>query len=344
MQFAGLLDGCLAAIVDVVLVLDDLGTDETALKVGVDDTGTLRSLAAAAVGPCAHLLGACGEEGLEVEQSIGRLDDAVHTALLQADLGQEHLTLFIILQFGNLALGLGCYNQDLRILVLDSLTHCVHIGITGHGTLVVHVADVEYRLVGQQEQLMGNFLLVLIDQLHGAGTAALLQGVLVAFQHLILRLGLAVATGLGLLLDAVDAALDGFQVTQLQFQVDDFLVAHGVDGAVHVGHVVVIKASQHVDDGVGLADVAQELVAQALAAAGALDQAGDVDNLDRGGHDARGIHQFGEFVQSLIGHGDDAHVGLDGAERKVGRLRLGIRQAVEQGGFAHVGQPHDSTL
>ena len=331
MQLAGLLDGGLAAIVDVVLVLDDLGTDETALKVGVDDTGTLRGLAAAAIGPCAHLLGACGEEGLEVEQSIGRLDDAVHTAFLQADLGQEHLALFVILQFGNLTLGLGSDNQDLRILVLDSLTHCVHIGIAGHGTLVVHVADVEYRLVGQQEQLMGNFLLVLIDQLYGAGTAALLQSVLVAFQHLILRLGLAVATSLGLLLDTVDAALDGLQVTQLQLQVDDLLVANGIDGAVNMGHIIVIEASQHMDNGVSLTDVSQELVAQALATAGTLDQTSDINDFDRRGHDARRIHQLGELVETLVGNGDNAHIGLDGAEREVGRLRLGIRQAIKQG-------------
>ena len=178
---------------------------------------------------------------------------------------------------------------------------------------------------------MGNFLLVLIDQLHGAGTAALLQSVLVAFQHLILRLGLAVATGLGLLLDAVDAALDGLQVAQLQLQVDDFLVANGIDGAVNMGHIIVIEATQHMDNGVSLTDVSQELVAQALATAGTLDQTGDINDFDRRGHDARGIHQLGELVETLVGNGDNAHIGLDGAEREVGRLRLGIRQAIKQG-------------
>ena len=111
-----------------------------------------------------------------------------------------------------------------------------------------------------------------------------------------------------------------------------------------MGHVVVVKASQHVDDGIGLTDVTQELVSQTLAPAGALDQARDVDDLDRGGHDACGVDEFGKFVESLVGHRDDADVRLDGAEREVCRLCFGIRQAVEQGGFAHIGQPHDTTL
>ena len=45
--------------------------------------------------------------------------------------------------------------------------------------------------------------------------------------------------------------------------------------------VVVLEAAHHVRDGVGLADVREELVAEALALRGAGDQAGDVDELDR---------------------------------------------------------------
>ena len=50
-HLAGLADGGLGAVVDVVVVLDDLGADETLLEVGVDDTGTLRGLPAFLVGP-----------------------------------------------------------------------------------------------------------------------------------------------------------------------------------------------------------------------------------------------------------------------------------------------------
>ncbi len=49
---------------------------------------------------------------------------------------------------------------------------------------------------------------------------------------------------------------------------------------------MVVEAAHDVDDGVGLADVGQELVAQAFALGGAGDQAGDVDELDDGRLDA----------------------------------------------------------
>ncbi len=329
---------------DVVVILDDFGTDKATLKVGMDHSGTLRSLAATAVGPRAHLLGTCGKEGLEIKQGVGGLDDTVHTALFKPDFLEEHLALLIVVELGYLALGLCCDHQDLGVLVLDGFTHGVNIGVAVHGALVIHVADIEHRFVGEQEQLMGYLFLVLVDQFNGACAMALLQGFLVTLQDLILHLGLTVATGLGLLLDAVDAALDGLQVAQLQLQVNDFLVTNRINGTIDMGHVLVIKATQHMDDGVGLTDVSQEFVSQSLTTARTLDQTRNVHDLDGRGHDTCRVHQLGQLIQALIGHGDHAHIGLDGAERKVCRLRLGIRQAVKQGRFAHVGQPHYSTL
>jgi hypothetical protein len=63
-----------------------------------------------------------------------------------------------------------------------------------------------------------------------------------------------------------------------------------------VDDVVVLEAAHHVGDGVGLADVGQELVAQALALAGAGDQAGDVDELHGRGDLALGLHDFRDLV------------------------------------------------
>ena len=56
----------------------------------------------------------------------------------------------------------------------------------------------------------------------------------------------------------------------------------------HVDHVVVLEAAHHVDDGVGLADVGQKLVAQAFALAGTGHQTGDIDKLDDSRNDALG--------------------------------------------------------
>ena len=53
-----------------------------------------------------------------------------------------------------------------------------------------------------------------------------------------------------------------------------------VDLAGDVDDVLVVEAAHDVDDRVGLADVGEELVAQALALGRAGHQAGDVDELD----------------------------------------------------------------
>ena len=111
-----------------------------------------------------------------------------------------------------------------------------------------------------------------------------------------------------------------------------------------MGDVAVVEAAQHVDDGVRVPDVAQELVAQTLALGGTLDQTGDVDNLDGGGDDPLRMVDFGQTDQPLVGHGDDAHVGLDGAEGEVGRLGLCVGEAVEKRRFADIGQSDDAAL
>ena len=102
------------------------------------------------------------------------------------------------------------------ILVLDGFAHGVNIGIAVHGALVVHVADIEDGLVGEQEQLVCNLLLVLVDEFDGARAASLFQRFLVSLEHLVLCFCLTVAAGLCLFLHATDAALDSLQVTQLQ--------------------------------------------------------------------------------------------------------------------------------
>ena len=84
--------------------------------------------------------------------------------------------------------------------------------------------------------------------------------------------------------------------------------------------VVVVKAAHDVDDGVGFADVGEELVAQAFAFARARNQAGDVDELDDGGLHFCGLTIFANFRHARVGYFDDADVGFDGAEGIVRRF------------------------
>ena len=82
---------------------------------------------------------------------------------------------------------------------------------------------------------------------------------------------------------------------------------------------VVVRADD-VDDRVGLADVREELVAQALALVRARDQAGDVVEVDRVLDDVRGADGLGDAVEALVGDRHDRDVRLDRRERVVGRL------------------------
>ena len=103
--------------------------------------------------------------------------------------------------------------------------------------------------------------------------------------------------------------------------------------------VVILKAAYHMDDGVYLPDIAQELVAQTFALGCAFYQTGDIHKFQsRRGELVRIVH-FCQLVQTSIRNGNDTDIFFNGAERIVCRLCACICQGVEQSAFAHVGQP-----
>ena len=109
--------------------------------------------------------------------------------------------------------------------------------------------------------------------------------------------------------------------------------------------VVILEAAQDMDDRVDLADVAEELVAEPFALGCALHQPGDVDERQLGRDDLGRSGDGGELVEARIGDRDLADVGLDRAERIVGRLRrLRLGQRVEEGRLADVRQADDAAF
>ncbi len=79
-----------------------------------------------------------------------------------------------------------------------------------------------------------------------------------------MHLGGLVGSGFGCFFGFGEARVNCLEVFDLEFVVYDFHVADGVYGAVNVSDVVVVEAAEHVEDGVGFADVCEELVAEAL--------------------------------------------------------------------------------
>ncbi len=93
--------------------------------------------------------------------------------------------------------------------------------------------------------------------------------------------------------------------------------SRAADAAVHMRHIIVLKAAHHMQNGVHLADVREKAVAQPFAAACALNQPSNVYEFDHGRRVFCRVVKLFKKVHAFIWHGHDAHIGLNGAERIV---------------------------
>ena len=202
-----------------------------------------------------------------------------------------------------------------------------------------HVGHVHHRLEGQQEQVAHGGAVVL-GQAQRPGRAAGVQAFADPRQHLDPRLRILVA-GLGRAFRALQGLVHRLQVGQRQLGVDRLDVGDRVHPVADVDDIAILEAAHHVADRVHLSDVGQELVAQALAARRAGHQARDVHELHRGRDHLLRLDDLRQRAQARVRHRDHAHVGLDRAEREIGRGDARLGQRVEQGRLAHVGQADD---
>ena len=102
------------------------------------------------------------------------------------------------------------------------------------------------------------------------------------------------------LADLHDAALQTFEVGQHQLGFDRLGVRYRIDTALDMGDVVILEAAQHMHDGVDLADVGEELVAEPFALRGAAHETGDVDEIDAGRDDfLRACRAFGDLFHAF---------------------------------------------
>lgn len=90
-------------------------------------------------------------------------------------------------------------------------------------------------------------------------------------------------------------------------------------------HVVIFEAANDINNRIRLANIGQELIAQALAFARACDESRNIDKFNSGRKNALGFHDRGESAQPWVRHFDNTDIGLDGAKRIVFRrdTRLG---------------------
>ena len=139
--------------------------------------------------------------------------------------------------------------------------------------------------------------------------------------------------------DLGEALLDRLQVGEGELQLDDTEVLERVRGA---GNVVVGERPQHEHDGIDLADVGEEAVAQPLALARPLDEPADVDHLHSGVYDVAALGHLGEPVKTVVGDLRYPDVRILGREG-VGRgERSAAGEGVVQRALAGVGQADEA--
>ena len=305
-------------------------------------TGGLRGFCALLNRPGPALVGTGGEEGDEAQQGVAGLNQPVEAAFRHAQLLHEHGLLLRVIQLGDVRLQLGADGQALAALGIGKGLDCLIMAVVFRliDLIFRHVCHINRLFQGQQVGGGDEGQVVSIVGV-GSGQLALVQVLQQAGEHLHLPGEFLVAALHGLL-SLVNAALHHLDVRHDQLQIDDVDVPQGVGGAFHMGHVAVLKTADNVDDGVGGADVAQELVAQTLALACALHETGNVHELDDGGSDLLGVVKLRQPVKALVRHAHHAHVGVDGAEGVVVRGNPRVGDGVKQGGLAHVGQSHDT--
>ena len=332
-DLAGLLGLLHRAELHQVVEGDDLGLDEAALEVGVDDAGRLGRGRALADRPGAGLLGPGGEVGLQAEGVEADPGEYVEAGLVDAHLGQHRAGLVVVAELDQLGLELRV--EEDRLGGRDELLH-LRLELLVGQLVGVAVEDVDERLGRQQRQLADQRAVDLRgdDRRTGLeGGQGLTRGVEVGVQRLVAA---------RLLLQPRDRLLDGLQVGEDQLGLDGRDVGGGVDLAVDVGDVLVAEHPGHLADRRGLADVGEELVAQALALRGTGDDAGDVDELDGRGQHLGAAEHLRELRQPVVGYADDADVGLDRRERVVRREHVVLGQGVEEGRLARVGETDDA--
>lgn len=102
-------------------IIDDFGTNESALEVTVDFAGGLGCFCAFDDGPGASFLFAGGEITYKSQKFVGRFDKAIETALFKTVIFHEHGAIFIG-ELGQIFFELGTKHDSLGVFVLGDFS------------------------------------------------------------------------------------------------------------------------------------------------------------------------------------------------------------------------------
>lgn len=82
----------------------------------------------------------------------------------------------------------------------------------------------------------------------------------------------------------MEGFFDERDILQSQLVVDDLDISDGVDLALDVGDVFILEQTQHVEDSIAAGDVREESISETLTFVSALDESGNVDDVQISGN------------------------------------------------------------
>ena len=232
-----------------------------------------------------------------------------------------------------------------RAVVLLLLRHHLldnaGVFVAGRRRCLVDIAYVEDTLRREQVQRPERWLVLLVDP-REPRRLSLAQEV-ERHLHRLERFDRFLVAALCPLLDRRDPPLEALEIGEHQLRLDGLDVGQRIDVALDMHDIGILEAAHDMRDRLDLADVGEELVAEAFALGGAAHEARDVHKGQSRRNDLGRFAELRERGQPRVRYGDLAGVRLDGAERIVGGLRGGRpRQCVEERRLAHVRQADDA--
>lgn len=336
-RFASFAGAYASFVADHVVVGDDFGADKPFFDVGVDFAGSLGGGGPFLDGPGAGFDFTGGDVVDEAEEREGFAGEAVEARFGEAE-GGEELAGIGFVEAGDLLFDLGADGDDAGALFGGVFADDLDVRIVEGGDVVfTDVADVEHFFAGE-EVVLGGDGLFFGSEFEGAEGEVLVE-VLHGFFKEVDR-GLELFAGFGLLFDFGEGVFGHLKVGEDELKGDHFDVVEGIDSACDVDDVGIFKAADDLDNGVGVADVREELVAEPFSLGGAFDKTCDVDETDGGRDDLFALGLVGEDLEAGVGEVDNADVRVDGAKGVVFRGDLFACDCVEEGRFADVGEAH----
>ena len=290
-------------------------------------------------GPAFNFAG--GQIGLQAQQFKARFDQAVQARFRQP----FHFQIFFCFRFRQLRdfrFHFGRNHNYLRVFLSRELLHGFYMGIAAEVSRLFfrHVADKNNGLPGQQMQIVQHSLFF-FRKFHTACRDNILQPLFDPFQQRLFRRCFFIVS-LQQLLHFFHPVGNRINIRQAQLRVNDLDIPYRVYAAFHMGHILVLKAADHFRNGIRVADMAQELVAQTFAFRCPFYQTGNVNKVHNGRRNFFRIKHFGQHVQPFIRHGNHALVRLNGAERIIGRLCPGFCNRIKQRALPYIRKPYDT--